>query len=275
MLDKKAKQILFKSFWKNGWIDSKDRQLSIEDFEYAKSKGLMFEPLTINHNEAIDKLISIRDKISSENISEAFLSSLSSKRLDLRSPISSYFLAKKISKHKYSPVISGTSYERGKPKFHSYTCGICKEVQYGVIGNENYENQDLNVLNFERLKWGGVRHGELIYMLFDLQQFEREQIQKPLKEDVDIFKNILKVIETSNADDYPGKLETRLKSVLKSSKSERQVLIEILAAIEILKPKRFDRPIKGKDDWTFVGYWRGEDKYDLETVKKYFGSYFK
>lgn len=104
-------------------------------------------------------------------------------------------------------------------------------------------------------------------MLFDLQQFEREQIQKPLKEDVDIFKNILKVIETSNADDYPGKLETRLKSVLKSSKSERQVLIEILAAIEILKPKRFDRPIKGKDDWTFVGYWRGEDKYDLETVK--------
>lgn len=95
MLDKKAKQILFKSFWKNGWIDSKDRQLSIEDFEYAKSKGLMFEPLTINHNEAIDKLISIRDKISSENISEAFLSSLSSKRLDLRSPISSYFLAKK------------------------------------------------------------------------------------------------------------------------------------------------------------------------------------
>ncbi|AOR29114.1 hypothetical protein FORMB_20860 [Formosa sp. Hel1_33_131] len=275
MLDKKAKQILFKSFWENGWVDSKDRQLSKEDFEYAKSKGLMFEPLNISHNECIEKIILIKDKISIENISKAFLSSLSSKRLELRSSLSTYFLANKFTKHKYSPVISGTSYVDGKPKFHSYTCEICKEVQYGVIGDEKYEEQDLNVLNFERLKWGGIRHGDLVYILFDLQQFEREQIQEPLKEDVDILKNILRTIETSGANDYPGKLETRLKDTLKSSKTEREVLIEILAAIGILKPKSYDRPIRGKNDWTFAEYWRGEDKYDLDTVNKYFGSYLK
>ncbi|WP_291865066.1 hypothetical protein [Maribacter sp.] len=275
MIDKKAKQILFKSFWKNGWIDSKNRQISKEDFEYAKSKGLMFEPLTINHNQCIENIISIKQGISLENISSAFLSSLSTKRLDLRSSLSSYFLANKFTKHKYSPIISGTSYVDGKPDFHSYTCEICKETQYGLVGNENYENQDLNVLNFERLKWGGIRLGDLIYILFDLQQFEKEQIMLPKKEDIDIFKNILKVVETSNENDYPGKLVVRLKDVIKSSKSEREVLIEILAAMGILKPKSYDRATTGKNDWGFVEYWRGEDKYDLEAVNKYFGDYLK
>jgi len=275
MQDKKAKQILFKSFWKNGWIDTKDRQLLKEDFEYAKSKGYMFEPLTIDHNECLEKIISIRDKISLENISKAFLSSLSSKRLDLRSSLSSYFLSHKFKKHDYSPVVSGTSYENGQPKYHSYTCKICRDVQHGVIGDKNYVERDLNVLNFERLKWGGVRHGELIYTLFDLQQFEKETIEEPLKEDINIFKNILNIIETSEPNDYPGKLETRLKDVIKSSKPERQALIEILASIGILKPKSYDRPIKGKNDWTFIEYWRGEDKYDQQTVDKYFGTYLK
>jgi len=275
MIDKKAKQILFKSFWKNGWIDSEDRQLSKEDFEYAKSKGLMFEPLTINHNECIESIISIQKSISLENISKAFLSSLSTKRLDLRSSLSSYFLANKFTKHKYVSVISGTFYEDGKPSSHSYTCEICRDVQYGIIGDENYEKRDLNVLNFERLKWGGVRLGDLIYILFDLQQFEKEQIMSPKKEDIEIFKEILGVIETSNKNDYPGKLVARLKDVIKSSKSEREVLIEILAAMGILKPKSFDRPTTGKNDWGFVEYWRGEDKYDLETVNKYFGNYLK
>lgn len=273
MPDKKAKRILFKYFWKNGWIDAKDREISKEDFEYAKSKGLMFDPLTIHHDKCIEEILLISNNISSENVSKAFLTSLSTKRLDLRSSLSSYFLANQFIKHTYTPIISGTSYLNEEPVSHTYTCKICKEVLYGVIGDENYENSDLNILNFERLKWGGVRHGELLYILFDLQQFMREKIQEPTEEDIDLFKNMLRVIETSNANDYPSKLEARLRDVLKSSKSERQVLIEILAAIGILKPKSYDRPIKGKTDWTFVAYWRGEDKYDLKTVNEYFGNY--
>lgn len=273
MHDKKAKQILFRSFWKNGWIDDKNRILSIEDFEYAKSKGLMFDPITIHHDTCIEKILTIKENSSSEDIAKAFLSSLSTRSLHLRSSLSSYFIAKKFTTHKYSPVVSGTSYVDGKPAFHSYTCEVCKNIQYGVVGDENYINKDLNVLSFERLKWGGVRHGDLLYILFDLMQFEKEILSEPTKEDIRIFKDILKVIETSNAGDYPGKLESRLKEVLRSSKSERQVLIEILASIGVLKPKSYDRPTTAKHDWTFVEYWRGEDKYDLETVETYFGSF--
>lgn len=274
-LDKKAKQILFRTYWKNGWIDTKDRTIKKEDFEYAKSKGLMFEPFTIHHDKCIEEILFLYKKISSPKIYKAFLSSLSTRRLDLRSALSSYFFAQKFEKHKHTSVISGTSYEDEKPKFHSYTCKVCRDVQYGVIGYDNYENEDLNVLNFERIKWGGVRHGEILYTLFDLQQFEKEEIKEPTEEDIDIFKSILKVIETSDADDYPSKLEIRLKDIFKSNKAERQTLIEILAAIDILKPQSFDRPIRGKNDWTFVEYWRGEDKYDKEAVSKYFGEFFK
>ena len=48
------------------------------------------------------------------------------------------------------------------------------------------------------------------------------------------------------------------------------MLIEILAAIGVLKPQRYDRPIKGRNDWVFVEYWRGEDGYDADKVAELF-----
>jgi hypothetical protein len=146
-------------------------------------------------------------------------------------------------------------------------------LKYGIIGNEQYIKADLNVLNFERIKWGGVRHGDLLYTLFDLQQLQHATISAPTAEDIVIFKAILKVIDASQPDDYPSALEKNLAKVIKSTKAERQILIEILACIEILKPGSYDRPVKGKNDWTFVEYWRGEDKYNKEAAQKYFGQY--
>lgn len=272
-MDKKAKKILFSMHWKNGWIDREERVLSSEDFEYAKSKGLMFEPLSISHNDCLDSILKLVEEIPNEKIAKGFLSSLTSRRLDWRSSLSSYSIAKNIKKHNYTPVISGTSYIDGKPSSHSYTCGVCKNAQYGIIGDESYINHDLNVLNFERIKWGGVRHGDILYTLFDLEQFKNEVIPEPTSDDIKCFKDILRTIDSSDPADYPSALEKRLATVIKSNKSERQVLIEILASIGVLKPGSFERPVKGRHDWVFVEYWRGEDKYDIETVNEYFGQY--
>ena len=42
-MDKKAKSILFKTYWSaKGW--NRTPETVPEDFEYAKSKGLMFDP---------------------------------------------------------------------------------------------------------------------------------------------------------------------------------------------------------------------------------------
>lgn len=267
-MDKKAKKILFSTYWKNGWKNDKDRYTDPEEFQYAKAKGLMFEPFSINHDECIKSIKELEKKISQHDIAKAFLSSLSTRRLDWRSALSSYAIAKIIPDHQYSKFNFSLD-----PNFTSYTCGICQDSQYGVRGSEIYENKDLNVLNFERLKWGGVRHGEILYTYFDLREFCKENIPEPNEIDISIFKEILKVIETSQPDDYPSALANRLSEVLKSNKNERETLIEILASIGVLKPNSYDRPIRGKSDWVYVEYWRGEDKYCNEIVDEYFGNY--
>lgn len=273
-MDKKAKNILFKTYWKNGWIDDNERQTNPVDFEYAKSKGLMFEPLTISHDQCLDKIFEILPTISIDKVATAFLSSLSNRRVDWRSSLASYFISKQLTEHKYTKVLSGQSFgDNGEVTHESHTCRICRDLKYGIIGDENYKNEDLNVLNFERIKWGGVRHGQLIYTFFDLQQLQTAEIPMPSTEDVEIFKNILSVIENSEPNDYPSALEKNLTTVIKSTKDERKILIEILACIDILKPSTYDRPSRGKNDWTFVEFWRGEDKYNKEALNNYFGKY--
>ncbi|MFB2661527.1 hypothetical protein [Shewanella mangrovisoli] len=272
-MDKKAKRILFSTYWKNGWIDVKNRSLSESDFSYAKSKGLMFDPLTISHDECILAITALVRGISQTQVTKGFLSSLTYRRLDWRSSLASYAIAQKILSHQYAPVISGTSYTDGKPTAHSYTCGICRDSQYGIRGSESYNEMDINVFNFERIKWGGVRHGDILYTYFDLSQFINADIPEPTSDDIAYFRAILTIIETSDPSDYPSALEKRLASVIKSSKAERQILIEILASLGVLKPRCFDRQRKGKNDWVFAEYWRGEDKYCQQTVDHLFGEY--
>lgn len=273
-MDKKAADILYKTYWDNGWIDSAQRQTYPADFEYAKAKGLMFEPLTISHDQCLKEIFEILPTLSIDKVAKAFLSSLSNRRLDWRSGVASYAIAKQLTPHTYTKVISGQSFGRdGNVTQENHTCGICKDLKYGIIGDEYYTNTDLNILNFERIKWGGVRHGQLLYTLFDLRQFQLADIPEPSAEDIEIFQNILACIKNSQPGDYPSALEKNLSKVLKSTKNERKALIEILACIDILKPTAHNRPIRGKNDWTFAEDWRGEDAYNEEALDYYFGKY--
>jgi len=273
-MDAKAKKILFKTYWSSkGWVDRGRRNISKEDFDYAKSKGVMFDPITISHDDCVKGILKLRDKISTDQIYKAFLCSLSTCRLDLRSSIASFYIADKLVAHQYTPVVSGNSYENGEITHTSYTCLACRNFKYGIIGHEGYTNEDLNVLNFERLKWGGVRHGEILYTYFDLYRFVEEDIPEPTIEDCMILKKILEVVASSNSADHPGLLEGRLRKVLPSNKNERKMLLEILACIGILEAQSYHRSLKGKSDWVYATYWRGEDKYNMDIVDKYFGYY--
>lgn len=245
-MDKKAKDILFKTYWSSaGWIRAENRKIKLADFEYAKEKGVMFDTLAISKADLISKLDNAIQNISKEKVTNAFLCSLSNKRLDWRSGLGSYENAKRLLIEK---------------NINDYYYG------YGA-------NEDLNVLNFERIKWGGVRHHIGLYNLLDLSLLEKEIIPTPTKDDIEIFRNILRVIDNSAHGETPSKLRDRLTEAFKGSKNERHVLMEILACADILKPLRFDRKEPGKHDWAFVLHWRGEDKYDREKVKAYFGEY--
>jgi hypothetical protein len=90
-MDQRAKKILIDTFWSpTGWKDKKDFVTVKEDFEYAKSKGLMFDPEPIDHSEIIHKLQESLHLIDKRSVANAFLASLSSRRLDWRSALGSY-----------------------------------------------------------------------------------------------------------------------------------------------------------------------------------------
>jgi hypothetical protein len=68
-------------------------------------------------------------------------------------------------------------------------------------------------------------------------------------------------------------LRDNLRSVFNASKDERHTLMEILGSADIIRPLRRDRKEPGKHDWNFVLQWRGEDGYDKNNVRFYFGQY--
>lgn len=267
-LDKRAKKILFDTFWKNGWIDSKVRTTSSEDFAYAKSKGLMFDPLSLSHDQLVEQIASAVNRMSKEKPAAAFLSSLSTGRVDWRSGLASWHFARTLETHSYKDQakVIGYSYNAGIEVPHiRHVCSICD-------AEERYEQEDLNVLNFERVRWGGVRHGQWIYTFLDLQQLDRSRISEPTQEDVEIFREILKTIESSSPSDHPGALRDRLAGVVPSTKDQRSMLLEILAVIGVLKAKSENRPGPGgRSDWKFIASWRGEDRYDTDALHMYFG----
>lgn len=269
-LDKKAKKILFATFWKNGWIDAACIHTSAADFTYAKARGLMFDPLSISHDALMRRLIDLRQSMPVDKAAKAFLCSLSTRRVDWRSSLASWHLACGLTPHEYVEHVRliGHSYEDGRAIPHeSRECAICG-------GQENYRDEDLNVLNFERIRWGGVRHGSLIYTLLDLEQLAKAELPEPSPADLAIFGDILDIIETSAPMDAPGALRTRLRDALPSNKDELSVLIEILAFCGVLVAKSPDRPgLGGRHDWAVVADWRGEDRYDQNRVAEIFGAF--
>lgn len=74
----------------------------------------MFDPITISHDDCINQIIEVVNSISTEQVVKAFLISLSTRRLDWRSGIASYYIAKLITLHRYTPVESGYSYKNEK-----------------------------------------------------------------------------------------------------------------------------------------------------------------
>ena len=88
IMDKKAKKILFETYWSSqGW--KSERTTNAADFEYAKSKGLMFDNITISLADLKPKLKVLLDETPIDKVVNAFLSSMTNKRLDWRSGVAS------------------------------------------------------------------------------------------------------------------------------------------------------------------------------------------
>jgi hypothetical protein len=213
-MDKKAIKILLNKYWcKTGWTSEAQCQISPEDFDYAKSKGVMFDLISSDHGDEISRLLSSIKKLNRRRVADAFLASLTTRRLDWRSALGSYAVFQHFVSH--SPQI-----DNGGCSF----CGIYSQTC----------ELDLNILNFERFKWGGVRHDVISYAALDLELFLAEPVADPTVGDIEIFKNILSAIDAVPSNVTSAALQSHLAKAIKSNKAERDVLIGILGYCGIL-----------------------------------------
>lgn len=263
-MDKKAKKILTATFWSAAGWKNRPEVYAGEDFEYAKSKGLMFDPHTVTHDELIKRLRDLHQTVTKERVAAAFLHSLSTKKVHLRSALSSWALTAGLPLHTYG--------ERSAVRSNYCSCGDCNH--HGIMSNPEYVNEDLNVLNFERIKWGGVRLNWLLYCWLDLELFSKEEAFDVTPEDLIIFHKMTEAIRECEDHDSARKLEKRWKDIFPSSKNERDVVMEIWGYAGLLVEGDTPRRRRGGDhDFNSVAGWQGDDRYSREALEYYFGAF--
>jgi hypothetical protein len=217
-MDKRAADILFSSYWgANGW--KRERTLEAEDFAYAKSRGLMFDPVCLNHDQVMQRVLAVRGQIDARFVADAFVFSLGTRLLEYRSALGSYAILRHFPLHQWA----------GSEK-HCRICGSYHRTEAGFT--------DLNVLNFERLKWGGIRHSQPLYAAFDLEWFKALEPVTPALEHVSLLRAVLQSIEDAPIGTSSASLQAVLPKTLKSNKSERDILIAILGFIGVLETKQ-------------------------------------
>lgn len=205
------------------------------------------------------------------DVANAFLYSLSTRELEYRSALGSYWYAISIPLHKAvnKDYLGNDIYDKV-----TY-CTTCSW----------YANNDINVLNFERYKFGGVRHTKADYALFDLEQFLKLPKVMPTQEDKNILLQILACVDLLEERNKVGKLRDRIikERIFKTNRNETSILLGILGICGVLSSKEFpcyyDKfvdiwerdPVESKNDFKYpANRWRKKDGINKECFKRVF-----
>ena len=135
--DVKALRILIDTYWSpQGW--KPDGTIEASDFAYARQAGYMFDPVTVTHDDIVARLLTIRRRVTLEQVADAFLASLSTRRLELRSALGSFSFGAHFPDHRL------VEHARGRMPSGRLQCRLC-----GRYGHSAAEQNDLNFLSFE------------------------------------------------------------------------------------------------------------------------------
>jgi hypothetical protein len=184
----------------------------------ASDDGVRFDELrTEDHDSWVRAALAAVRPLTAAEVSEAFLASLSTRRLDLRSALGSYAVARFLTEHEYQE----------RPGHGR--CAICGQPRRAAA-----EAQDLNVLSFERFKWGGVRTDHIEYIAFDLEQFARAPRVTPTEADVSLGQQLIDQLRQLPADTTAAQAPAHLK-MIDGNKAERDIILGILGVCGILQ----------------------------------------
>lgn len=226
----KGKRILLKTFWNSDGYTYIDP--TPEEFVVAVDEGYMFtETQNLSHDETLSQLRQVVSRIDPVDVANAFLYSLSTRALEYRSAMGTYYYAKAVPDHR------ANSYHH---------CGWCNwmqdycdcRVQKTKYGEFDWEPKHTieNKSNFERYKFGGRNHNQVQYALFDLTQFLKLPKVTPTEVDYAMLREILRSITELEPRRKAGAYRELLlkKRIIPSSKIEISSLIDILGLCGVL-----------------------------------------
>lgn len=248
------------------------------DFELAKSEGYMFDPpQPIPHEEAMKRLSDVLSAISREDVANAFLYSLSTRRLEYRSALASYYYAVAIPKHENVPDGYGV-------------CSVCgfkewKRSDQSVVKTAAF-TEGFNEFNYRRYKFGGGLGIDFNFALFDLEQFVKLPRVSPCVEDIEILKRILGCVSKLEGwRDKVAKLQKAVihERILKTNADEMSQILEALGICGVLTEKNYPA-LEEKfvtfdeirslqfSEWEYpVNMWRAYCGVNKERLLKVFG----
>ena len=258
-----------------------DNIITEEMIAQAKSEGYLFDyPAYESHADTLKRLKGILSHIDPKDIANAFLYSLSTRRLEYRSALGSYYYAKAIPEHEkmdgYHPMPT-----------HCCICGW--RAWKDEPDDLDLQLSSYNTYNYERYKYGGLRHTDINYALFDLEQFLKLPKVTPFDEDIYIFKAILSCAAKLEPKEKAGKLRSLItkEKILKSNKDEVSVLLGELGICGILAgndypsygvyfANEYERaPVGHSNDFAYpVNRWYAGDGINTEKLREVFGNLF-
>jgi hypothetical protein len=223
----------------------------------------MFDQLEVrDHDGWVDAARRAAASLSLDEVSDAFLESLGTRRLDLRSALGSYAVARVLPEHAFAP------------KAGEGSCAVC--------GQYPQAQEDLNVLNFERFKWGGIRRDDIHYVAFDLDQFTRAPRRGSTSADAKIGRELIDTLRQLPHDTSAAQSVAHL-TMLKGNKAEREVILDILGVCGILQTpehhgytqafvpvgRREDPPLRFVERTYPVSWWKGRHGVNDEAVRQF------
>lgn len=184
----------------------------------AVAAGVMFtEPRALDHDGWVRAARRAVARVTAQEAGDAFLASLTSRRMDLRSALASYVLTRLLPEHPY------TEYQRG------VCCAVC-----GILRDRDgvAEPVDLNDFSQSRFGWGGAR-GDIKYAAFDLEQFAMAPRLEPTSADVAIGRQVIGYLRG-----LPPKTTAKQAAagltMLPGTRSNREGLMDMLGVCGIL-----------------------------------------
>lgn len=275
-------KILLKAFdWRNNEF------ISEEEFAVAKQAGYMFDyPAYETHDEALKRLERILPRIDEQDVANAFLYSLSTRKLEYRSILGSYYYAKAIPTHELLPSHNLVMMDNLFDFDHCYLCGW-RAWRKEPREEELRGDSELNLYNYFRYKEGGCRHDRLCFALFDMEQFLKLPKVVPTEEDRGILRRILECAHKLESRGRAGKLREAIskEKIFPCNKDEISTLLGVLGICGILStkdspsyeelfPDKYNRdpiPLHKYNDFAYpVNRWCASDGINRERFERVF-----